>query len=93
MFDSLSQLFSLQTHVRRSRSTVFWGGLLLLSSLILLSGCARTQTMIDSWRGPGFTDNKESEYVAGMRDQDDEEPMNYGTMTTKGREIERSLGQ
>ena len=93
MFDLLSQWFSLRTHARRSSSTVLGVGLLVLSGLFLLSGCARTQTMIDSWRGPGFTDNKESEYVAGMRDQDDEEPMNYGTMTNKGREIERSLGQ
>ncbi len=92
MFDLLSQWFSLRMYVIRSRYTVLGMGL-VLSGLILLSGCARTQTMIDSWRGPGFTDNKESEYVAGIRDQDDEEPMNYGTMTNKGREIERSLGQ
>ncbi|MDD3470786.1 MAG: hypothetical protein PHE53_12530 [Thermoguttaceae bacterium] len=94
MFDKFGRYsFSWLTWMRESAAVSAGLALSVLVGLFLLSGCARLQASIDSWRGPGFTDNKESEYVAEIRDQDEEKPSDFGTVTTKGREIERSLGQ
>ncbi|MDO4558330.1 MAG: hypothetical protein Q4C47_05140 [Planctomycetia bacterium] len=76
--------------LRAPVSRILW--ILALAGMVLpsLSGCARWNRMVTYLRGPGFTDNGDSELMGSMRD--DEETGELWSFSEKGRQIERSMG-